>query len=85
MHTEAAWGLTIGVLLAHYHLSGTQILDPIQPNNEFTMSEHPKLEWVTPKISLLDSEDTEAGKMDSSTEQTPNLPNPQDESFTGPS
>ena len=26
------------------------------------MIEHPKQEWVTPKISLFDSEDTERGK-----------------------
>jgi hypothetical protein len=26
------------------------------------MTEHPKQEWVTPKISLFDSEDTERGK-----------------------
>ena len=37
-------------------------MDPIQPNNKFTMTEHPKQEWVTPKISLFDSEDTERGK-----------------------
>jgi hypothetical protein len=62
--TEAAWGLTIGIPWTDYQLSGTQILDPIQHKNKFTMTEHPKLEWVTPKILLFDSEDTERGKIE---------------------
>ena len=72
--TEAAWGLTIGVLWAHSQLPGTQILAPIQPSNEFTMTEHPKLEWVTPKISVLESEDTENGKTPAAAEAFPNQP-----------
>jgi hypothetical protein len=81
--TEAARGLTIGVLWAHSQLPGTQILAPIQPSNEFTMTEDPKLEWVTPKISVLESEDTQTGKVPAAAEQFPNQPLAP--SFNGPS
>jgi hypothetical protein len=37
------------------------------------MTEHPKQKWVTPKISLFDSEDTERGKN----------PIPQEDNATG--
>jgi hypothetical protein len=39
-------------------------LTPIQINNKFTEAANPtgKSPWVTPKLSLMQSDDTEAGK-----------------------
>jgi len=59
--TQVLSGLTNVV---RYRKFGAFELTPIQPNNKFTEATNPtgKSPWVTPKLSLMQSDDTEAGK-----------------------
>ncbi len=50
-------------------------MDPIQPSNEFTMTERLKLKWVTPSFMPLESADIECAPKGAAASETINANN----------